>query len=128
MVNGCFDVLHYGHLEHLREARSFGDRLIVALTEDAFVNKGPGKPVNRWQWRAEMLRELRCVDEVFPSKSAVEAILAHRPDVFVKGIDYANGQNWTEDVASACSEVGAELRFTATVKRSASDIIRKALA
>lgn len=128
LANGVYDLLHFGHLEHLREARAMGDYLIVALTVDAFVNKGPGRPINHWPERAEMLRELRCVDEVITARSSCEAIRAVRPTIFVKGIDYALGDRFTEDVAGACKEVGAELKFTSSAKRSAKEIIRKAIA
>lgn len=127
LANGCFDVLHDGHLQHLREAREMGDCLIVSLTEDAHVNKGPGRPINCWSERAELLKELRCVDGVVPARNACEAIRWIRPTIFVKGIDYAGMDKFTEDVAAACKEVGAELRFTTSAKKSASEIIRKAM-
>lgn len=127
LANGCFDVLHDGHLQHLREARAMGDYLIVALTEDAFVNKGPGRPINHWPERADLLRELRCVDEVITTRYACSAIREVRPKVFVKGIDYAGGDKFTEDVAGACKEVGAELRYTSAAKQSAKEIITKAI-
>ena len=127
LANGCFDVLHDGHLQHLREARAMGDYLIVSLTEDAFVNKGAGRPINHWPERADMLRELRCVDEVITTRSSCAAIREVRPNVFVKGIDYSLGDKFTEDVAAACREVGAELRYTAAPKQSAKEIITKAI-
>lgn len=128
LANGCFDVLHYGHLLHLREARSMGDRLIVSLTHDYAVNKGPGRPVNPWDHRAELLRELRCVDDVVGTDTAIRAILSVRPDVFVKGIDYSCGDRWTEEIHEACKQVGARLAFTKSPKMSATDIIRKTMA
>ncbi len=128
LANGCFDVLHDGHLQHLREAKAMGDYLIVALTEDAFVNKGEGRPINHWPERADMLRELRCVDEVVAARNSVEAIKAIRPTIFVKGIDYIGMDKFTEDVEAACKEVVAELRFTTSAKKSAAEIIKKALA
>lgn len=105
-----------------------GDFLIVSLTVDEHVNKGPGRPIYTWADRAALLRELRCVDQVERSKSAVNAILAWRPDIFVKGIDYAEGGAWTEDVMAACKEVGAAIRFTSSPKMSASETIRKIVA
>lgn len=128
LANGCFDVLHYGHLLHLREARSMGDRLIVSLTHDHAVYKGPGRPVNTWAHRAEVLCEMRCVDEVIGTDSAVEAILLVEPDIFVKGIDYAAGDRFTEAVQEACRMVGASIVFTTAPKMSATEIIRKAIA
>lgn len=125
LANGCFDILHAGHLAHLKEARAMGDFLIVSLTVDSHVNKGPRRPIYTWEDRAALLRELRCVDQVERSKNAVDAILAWRPDIFVKGIDYAGGGAWTEDILAACKEVGAAIRFTSSPKMSASETIRK---
>ena len=126
MANGCFDLLHAGHVAHLKAARAMGDVLIVSLTVDECVNKGPGRPIYKWADRAALVRELRCVDNVVPTKNAVDAILTLCPDIFVKGIDYVNG-GWTEDVLSACKQVGAEIRFTSTPKLSASETIRKVM-
>jgi bifunctional ADP-heptose synthase (sugar kinase/adenylyltransferase) len=103
-----------------------GDRLIVSLTVDAWVKKGPGRPFNKWAERADMLRELRCVDEVIPTIGAVAAIREVRPTYFVKGMDYAEGKNWTEDVEAICREVGTELRFTTTDKTSIDQIMKRA--
>lgn len=122
LANGCFDLLHYGHILHLQEAAKLG-YLVVALTEDAHVNKMPGMPIWPWAERAEMLRELRCVREVIASKDGVQAIYQVRPDIFVKGIDYVSGLS--ERVKKACSEVGAEIVFTSTPKYSTSDLIKR---
>ena len=119
LANGCFDILHVGHVEHLREARSMGDFLIVSLTSDECVNKGPGRPINTWNDRAKVLRELRCVSSVSPTPNAVSAILQVRPNIFVKGIDYAQGDKFTEDIVKACLEVGCKLLYTTTPKRTA---------
>ena len=128
LANGVFDVLHYGHLLHLREARSMGTRLVVALTLDDAVRKGPGRPLNKWPYRAAVMLELRCVSEVIASNSSIEAIYKVKPDIFVKGIDYAKGDMFTEDVEEACRFVGAEVRFTSTPKMSVSDIIKRTMA
>lgn len=128
LANGCFDILHLGHVQHLKQARAMGVKLIVSLTVDEHVNKGPNRPINKWEARAEVLRELRCVDGVIPTDSAVTAILYVQPDIFVKGIDYSGGDCFTEDVVQACERVGAKLVFTSTPKQSATEIIRKAMA
>ncbi len=128
LANGCFDILHRGHVEHLEEARRMGDKLVVSLTMDEFVGKGPGRPIYTWKDRAYVLEALRCVDVVVPTKSAVDAILKLRPTIFVKGIDYSGGDRWTEDVAAACESVGAKMQFTKSAKLSATDAIRKAMA
>lgn len=126
LCNGVFDVLHIGHIEHLREARAMGDRLVVGLTSDDFVNKGPGRPFNKWQDRATLLKELRCVNEVIETESSRQAILAVRPNYFVKGIDYIKGDRFTENVEEACKRVGAKLVFTNSPKKSIAEILRKA--
>src|SRR5215211_1873950 len=92
-TNGVFDILHPGHIRYLREARSLGDALIVGLNADASVrrNKGPERPVNSEQDRAEILAALECVDGVviFDEDTPAEIITALQPDVLVKGADWA---------------------------------------
>lgn len=124
MANGCFDVLHVGHVQHLEAARKMGNWLVVALTLDEHVNKGPGLPLSTWDQRAEVLRSLRCVDEVVPSISDVEAIHAVKPDIFVKGIDYEDSP-LLDAAREACQEVGALLVITQTQKWSSRSIISK---
>ena len=119
LVTGGFDPVHSGHVAYIRAARELGDVLVVALTVDGSVNKGPGRPVNTWDRRADLLRELRCVDHVMRSDSAKQAIRTLRPTYFVKGIDYANNDAWTEDVQAVCDEVGTGIRFTLTRKQVA---------
>lgn len=126
LANGVFDILHVGHVRHLKEARSMGDVLIVSVTTDKFVNKGPGRPINNWHDRAEVLSSLDMVDWVEMTDNAVEAIRRIRPNIFVKGIDYKGGR-FTEDVFTACSDVGCEIRYTNSPKISATQIIRKSL-
>lgn len=126
LANGCFDILHWGHVAHLQEARKMGDYLIVSVTMDENVNKGPGRPINPLWKRMAVLKELRCVSQVYPTLSACSAILHWKPQIFVKGIDYAAGNAFTEDVVAACKKVRAELRFTFTPKMSVTeDIIAK---
>jgi rfaE bifunctional protein nucleotidyltransferase chain/domain len=91
-TNGCFDVLHRGHVGYLAQARQLGDMLIVAVNSDASVRrlKGPHRPVNAVEDRVAVLAALWCVDlvVVFDEDSPVELIEAVRPDVYVKGGDY----------------------------------------
>lgn len=90
LTSGCFDILHPGHLHHLRESRRLGDVLVVAVTSDRFVNKGPDRPVFPLERRMEMLREMRCVDSVVPYDAARpdEIIKALRPDIYTKHREY----------------------------------------
>lgn len=121
---GCFDLLHPGHIAHLKAAREFGDRLVIALTVDQTVNKGAGRPVYTWGERAAMLMALRCVDDVVASSYGADAIRVVRPDVFAKGIDYVT-RGVRQDEIDACKEVGAVVRFTETPKMGTSDVIRR---
>lgn len=92
-TNGCFDLLHRGHVEYLFAAREFGDALVVALNTDTSVQrlKGRGRPVTTEQDRAVVMAGLSCVDAVtlFPQDTPRELIAALLPDVLVKGGDHA---------------------------------------
>jgi rfaE bifunctional protein nucleotidyltransferase chain/domain len=92
LTNGCFDVLHRGHVDYLAGARALGDVLIVGLNSDDGVRhrKGPGRPVNTAADRAAVLAALRCVSYVteFGEDTAAELVAATRPHVYVKGGDY----------------------------------------
>ncbi len=91
-TNGCFDLLHPGHIGYLERARALGDVLIVGLNDDASVRglKGANRPVNCTTDRARMLTALRCVDMVTPfsEETPLNLIIALKPDVLVKGGDY----------------------------------------
>lgn len=91
-TNGCFDILHAGHVRYLEKAKSFGDVLIVALNSDKSVKriKGNDRPVNNENDRAEVLSALRSVDYVviFDENSPIDLILQIKPDVHTKGADY----------------------------------------
>jgi len=91
-TNGCFDLLHVGHITLIEEARRFGDRLIVAINSDASVSglKGPGRPIVSERERGRVLAALAAVDAVvvFNEPTPLELIVALRPDVIVKGGDY----------------------------------------
>jgi rfaE bifunctional protein nucleotidyltransferase chain/domain len=91
-TNGCFDLLHVGHVKTLQRARAEGDRLIVGVNSDDSVRrlKGPSRPLNNEMDRACLLAALKCVDAVtiFPEDTPVEVLSELRPDVHVKGGDY----------------------------------------
>src|SRR5712672_732372 len=86
-AHGTFDLLHLGHVRHLEAARALGNVLVVTITADRFVNKGPGRPVFGEALRAEMLANLQYVDWVAinPEPDAVNAIMAIRPNIYAKG-------------------------------------------
>jgi rfaE bifunctional protein nucleotidyltransferase chain/domain len=93
-AGGCFDVLHAGHVRMLSYARSLGDRLVVLLNDDDSVRrlKGSSRPLNPVADRRAVLLGLACVDDVVPfsGDDPCEALAALRPDVFVKGAEYAH--------------------------------------
>ncbi|MBI2567225.1 MAG: D-glycero-beta-D-manno-heptose 1-phosphate adenylyltransferase [Candidatus Schekmanbacteria bacterium] len=91
-TNGCFDLLHVGHVRYLREARALGDCLLVAVNADETVRalKGPARPLNPLAARLEVLAALSCVDYVMPffEETPTKVIAAIVPDVLVKGGDW----------------------------------------
>lgn len=92
-TNGCFDLLHAGHIDYLEKARALGDCLVIAINSDASVReiKGDARPIIPEQERAEVLAALQCVDFVtfFSEPTPHEIIQAILPDVLVKGSDWA---------------------------------------
>ena len=109
-TNGCFDLLHPGHIESLEKARALGDVLIVGLNSDESVRtlKGPGRPVIPAEERAEILASLECVDAVliFEELTPQRVIAALLPDVLVKGKDWPGNQIvGREEVEAAGGEV-----------------------
>lgn len=92
MCHGVFDVLHHGHLLHFQEAKKYGDILIVSITSDKYVNKGPDRPVFQLKTRLKSVSMIKNVDYVVASKNltAVENLKIIRPNVYFKGPDYKN--------------------------------------
>ena len=119
LANGCFDLLHWGHVQHLKAARKLGDVLIVGLTRDRSVNKGPGRPVFTEMQRAEMLEPY--VDSVVLVDSSLEALQRVDPDVFVKDREY-RGRILAEDMAY-CEARGIEIVFTEETKYSSTALL-----
>jgi rfaE bifunctional protein nucleotidyltransferase chain/domain len=122
LANGVFDVLHYGHLVHLQQARAMGDRLIVSVTRDKHVNKGFGRPVFGEQKRAAMLKALRCVSGVVFSDGAIDALEQVKPDIFVKGIEY-KGNLRMKPTERYCREHGIKVQFTNGIVYSSSALL-----
>ena len=133
LAHGSFDLLHIGHVRHLQAARSHGDVLVVTITADAFINKGPGRPVFPEGLRSEMLAALEFVDYVgvVPGPDALPAIKAVRPNFYVKGQDYRNpeGDITGRIVAEreAAEEYGGQLVFTEEITYSSTELINQHL-
>jgi len=91
-TNGCFDILHVGHVRILKQSRALGDVLVVGINSDASVRclKGPERPINNQDDRAELLSSLECVDvvSIFDEGTPVEFLKVVKPDIHVKGADY----------------------------------------
>jgi rfaE bifunctional protein nucleotidyltransferase chain/domain len=128
-TNGCFDLLHAGHARYLREARGLVDALIVAVNEDASVRllKGEGRPILPTADRAELLAALEAVDYVvpFPERTAERLVGMLRPDVYVKGGDYAHDTTRLPE-AAVVRAYGGEVRLLDFHEgRSTSELIRR---
>ena len=104
-ANGCFDLLHVGHIRYLESASREGDVLVVAVNDDDSVRhlKGPGRPILPATDRAELVAALRCVDYVviFPEPTVGPLLTALRPDVHCKGTDYTVNSVPERDIVEA---------------------------
>jgi D-glycero-beta-D-manno-heptose 1-phosphate adenylyltransferase len=113
-TNGCFDLLHVGHVRYLQAARALGDLLVVGLNGDDSIHelKGAGRPITTQSDRAEILAALACVDlvTVFPEIRATKFLAAVRPAVYVKGGDYTP-RTLHEEELTILNEVEAAIRL-----------------
>lgn len=126
-TNGCFDILHAGHVTYLEKARSFGDCLVLGLNTDASVraNKGPSRPINSELDRAKVVGGLKAVDYVvlFGEQTAEKLIAKVKPDVYVKGGDYTLD---TLPEAKIVMSYGGKVEFVNMVEgRSTTNVIQK---
>ena len=126
-TNGCFDLLHPGHIESLETARALGDALIVGINSDESVRalKGPGRPVIPAEERAEILASLECVDAVliFEEPTPQRVIATLLPDVLVKGGDWPGNQIVGRKEVEAAG--GKVVRVEVVEGYSTSEILRK---
>ena len=113
-TNGCFDLLHAGHVRYLQQARALGDALVVGLNSDRSVRelKGEGRPLNVQDDRAEVLAALGCVDYVviFDGQRATELLRAVRPHIYAKGGDYTRDSLDAEE-RGALEACGAKIEI-----------------
>ena len=114
LTNGCFDLLHVGHVRYLQAARALGDALAVAINGDASVRalKGEGRPLNSESGRAEIVAALECVDYtvIFPEVRVTRLVEKVRPSLYVKGGDYTPATLHPEEHASL-KKIDAEIRI-----------------
>lgn len=129
LCHGTFDLMHTGHIRYLQRARQEGDILLVTVTADAYVNKGPGRPVFNEQLRAENLAALACVDFVAINHavSAVEALHEIQPNIYAKGSDYrSHGEDVTGNIAleqAAVEAHGGHIFYTDEITFSSSHLL-----
>jgi rfaE bifunctional protein nucleotidyltransferase chain/domain len=127
--HGVFDLLHPGHIRHLEAAKKEGDVLLVTITRDANVVKGPGRPVFNERLRAESVAALECVDYVTLTETptAVESIKALKPHVYVKGKDYADEKEdltgKIHDEEDAIKSIGGRIHFTDEITFSSTKLL-----
>ena len=128
-TNGCFDLLHVGHVRFLQEARRRGDVLVVGVNGDKSVGelKGDGRPINGEKERAEVVAALGCVDAVviFPEKRATKFLEGVRPDVYVKGGDYREEQLDQDEVGAVKRGGGKVEVLPLTPGRSTTAVLQK---
>ena len=129
LAHGTFDVLHVGHIKHLKYGKKFGDKLIVTITADKFVKKGNGRPYFKDVFRQEMLKSLKFVDDVFivNHESALPAIKAIKPDFYLKGEEYKkDSKDITNKIKKEKNEVrkyGGKIIFSNEATFSSSNLI-----
>jgi len=133
LCHGCFDLLHIGHIRYLRQAQSMGDILVVTISPDRFVDKGPHRPAFNEALRAEAIASLHCVDYVAINEypTAEETLRLLRPDVYCKGSDFKDAQSDPTGKLQAeervAQEVGAKMAFSKDVVFSSTNLINRFL-
>ena len=126
-TNGCFDILHVGHVRILKESKKLGDVLVVGINSDASVKrlKGEDRPINNQDDRAELLSSLECVDivSIFDEGTPVEFLKVVKPNIHVKGADYTPDQLEETPVVES---FGGEVRILPLVpQKSTTSLVEK---
>jgi rfaE bifunctional protein nucleotidyltransferase chain/domain len=128
--HGCFDLMHPGHIKYFQAAKMMGDVLVVTISPDRFVDKGPGRPVFNEAIRAESIAALECVDHVAINKwpTAEETLRLIKPDIYVKGQEFENMEDKTGKIqkeVEVIKEIGAEIRFTHEIVFSSTKLLNQ---
>lgn len=129
LVHGTFDLLHYGHHCLFKLARRYGSKVVVTVTADEFVNKGPGRPIFNEYERAEMIRDLRAVDhvEIIRDRTGIPAIEKFKPAYYAKGADYRisdrHGNLGRE--REALEKLGGVIVYIETPQWSSTDLVQR---
>ena len=128
--HGCFDMMHLGHIKYFQASKEMGDVLVVTLTPDRFVDKGPSRPVFDQDLRAESIAALECVDYVAVNRwpTAEETLRLLLPDYYVKGQEFEKLHDKTGKIhkeVEVVRQIKAEMRFTHEIVFSSSELIKE---
>ncbi len=128
--HGCFDLMHPGHIKYFQAAKQMGDILIVTVTPDIYIDKGPGRPVFNEALRSESIAALECVDYVAINiwPTAVEVLRLLQPDYYVKGQEFENLEDKTGKLQKeyeVVKEIGAKMGFTHEIVFSSTKLLRQ---
>jgi rfaE bifunctional protein nucleotidyltransferase chain/domain len=128
--HGCFDLMHLGHIKYFQAGKEMGDVLVVTVTPDEYVDKGPERPVFGQNLRAESVAALACVDYVAINRwpTAEETLRLLRPTYYVKGQEFENGEDKTGKIQkerTVLKEIGAEMRFTHEIVFSSTELLNR---
>ena len=131
LCHGVFDLIHIGHIKHFISAKQFGDILIVSLTPDIFVNKGPGRPIFSEKLRIEFLQNISVIDHIVLNNSptSVNLINLLKPDIYCKGPDYKiHKDDITGEIKNetkALNKYGGKVKYTDDITSSSSSLINE---
>jgi rfaE bifunctional protein nucleotidyltransferase chain/domain len=128
--HGCFDLMHPGHIKYFQAAKEMGDILVVTVTPDIYVDKGPGRPVFNQMLRAESIAALACVDYVAVNiwPTAEETLRVLKPHVYVKGQEFEHLEDKTGKIQKeyeVLKEIGAQIAFTHEAVFSSTELLNK---
>ncbi|MDR4503634.1 MAG: adenylyltransferase/cytidyltransferase family protein [Candidatus Scalindua sp.] len=128
--HGCFDLMHPGHIKHFQSAKKMGDVLVITVTPDVYVDKGPDRPVFNQELRADSIAALECVDYVAVNKwpTAENTLRRLCPDIYVKGQEFQNLQDKTGKIQKEYNltrELGIEIKFTQDIVFSSTKLLNQ---
>jgi len=130
LCHGCFDLMHPGHIKHFQAAKEMGDCLVVTVTADIYIDKGPDRPVFNQDLRIASIAALECVDFAAINKwpTAEETLRLLKPDIYVKGQEFEKGEDKTGKIQrelKIVEEIGCKMRFTHEVVFSSTALLNK---
>lgn len=130
LCHGCFDLMHPGHIKYFQASKEMGDILVITVTPDIYVDKGPDRPVFNQNLRVESIAALECVNYVAINEwpTAEETLRLLQPDIYVKGQEFENLQDKTgklQKELKVLKEIGAEMRFTHEIVFSSTALLNK---